>query len=359
MPACNGCDKTYDISSCAPYANRDDVIAALMELDACCVGEYSIAGNLNVPCASDNDAVAAVAEAFPDGIVNCDCPCVYLWDVTNNHLSVNCTGDLTQADNWSCDVDCIGHLTTVDLDPSADDAGVSAATAVLEGFPQGMPVDCEEAILFREDGTLCHSVDFGVTWSCGASGGASKASTPQQSNAQSSTCAGVSCCTAGTVINLTPFGTGNGGVLGVATATGTNPFAACVTCLEGIDRNFKVTQTGLHHLSFGLFTIGTFSIGSSGCPGCSPNGVRPFHIQLVESGTNTVVQQFAVLVANSGGKTGDQIDFEIILQLDSTQEYYFRSRISFPHTLACCTCGNGVDNRGFVTFKWTTLEFLE
>jgi len=160
---CTSCpDLQTEISNCAPYANRTDVISLMTQMmDSCCVGEPI--STFKNPSESDAQAALIVSEAFPDGASSCHCPCKYIVDQTNDKLYVNCTNSLNLAENWHelGAGGCHGRLTTVNLDPS-----LNPATSILEAFPHGLSVHCESLTIIREDGVPCFSNDGGTSFSC-------------------------------------------------------------------------------------------------------------------------------------------------------------------------------------------------
>lgn len=396
-----GCNDFEEIGSCAPFASRADVIVALNKIDsACCVGEYNVLGDKNLPCSSDNAAQEAILEAFPNGITNCNCPCVYLIDNTNNHLSVNCNGDLTLAVNWSCDVDCISQLTTVGLDPSADIA--SAALTVSEAFPQGLPVDCTEAIVFAQDGTQCFSVDSGQTWSCGSStpvapsGGSAISVRWSEGASNSAVCTGANfgapttsvlgrpgynrgCCSptglggARGFINLfqggqpsvlwdgTGFEAGGGttnlnSFIGSQGSFPTPIIVDCVVCALSTLYQFSVLFDGVYGLDINIGINGAWNL-------CSPTQGKTAAFIIVDDTTGLEIYRSA---NTGGGNCGSSSKSDcvtsccgttIMLNMVAGNDYHFEIETTLLSG-GCCFQNPGLDVRAAYTLSDWTMEYL-
>lgn len=153
---CN-CDINKVIRSCPPYANLHDVQEFLdLTANACC------AGFLTTECLNPiNNAEGAITEAFPEGINDCGCSFLLIQDARGlPYVSAD------NGETWYHLGDCIGRLTTPDLSPVTDREDAMTEAFGSCSLLEGNELPCEILWIIREDGGLCHSVDFGDTWSC-------------------------------------------------------------------------------------------------------------------------------------------------------------------------------------------------
>jgi hypothetical protein len=352
MP-CEDCNANFEneIGSCPPFANRDDVIRIFTEnQEACCVGEIGLITQTS-PASSMAAANAAIAEAFENGVDNCNCPCKYIVDTVNDALYVNCTSDLSDPNNWNdLTNDCISNLTTIGLDPSSD-----PVAALAEGFPLGISVHCETAILFREDGTECYSVDFGATWVCG-SDGVGGLFTSNQERTASSSCAGCGvaanprCSNNHTLFpRMWDVGAGDDEASGVNETSSTGGVLLdCAICsFGGLDNDFKVSQNGNYKLTFyGTFT-GAFAGGSVGCAGCNLTGTNGGVFRF-RDGSGAILYQSSIGgIQGQNNKQSTSVTVEFYLPLLASEEYHVQIFYTGIPT-ACCDCdtGNNIDHRG-------------
>lgn len=359
--SCENCPNLQDsISDCPPFANRNDVIALFQNIqNACCVGVVEV--NTESPASSNQAALDASLEAFPDGFDTCYCPCKFIVDEDNDRLYVNCTDDLNTALNWH-DVSeaCMSNLTTIGLDPESN-----PAASTNEGWPLGLSVHCETAILFTENGTTCFSRNAGVTWDCVGNG--RDLAIIQNTFTVERTCSGANganpCCAATTGNQTVSMRLFNPNVSGQIALAGNNNengdvINNCIICPRGATIDFKVSLNGLYRFFIDISYVGNFALGNSGCAGCSFTGTTDGELRLVNT-AGTILYTWQ-LNGNSGtsNKESERHIIEAHVNLLSAQEYAFILQINRLPT-SCCTCSPTYDVRGTGKINLFSIQFID